>query len=109
MRREEIAEEPLGLFAGRREITPPWAVIRPRCVEQLRGRSDRTGLLVGGAEDDQRDPREDRRGRAHRTWLDGDVEGAIQEAPAPEDTGSRASREGLRLRGPDPRASPAYC
>src|SRR5207302_1360683 len=99
MRREEIAEEPLGLFAGRREITPPWAVIRPRCVEQLRGRSDRTGLLFGCAEDDQSDPREDRRGRAHRTWLDGDVEGAIQEAPAPEDTGSLAHREDLGVSG----------
>src|SRR5437588_64119 len=99
MRREEIAEEPLGRLAGRRGITPPWAVIRPRCVEQLRGRSDRTGLLVGCAEDDQSDPREDRRGRAHRTWLDGDVEGAIQEAPAPEDTGSLAHREDLGVSG----------
>src|SRR5439155_1292374 len=63
LRREELTEQPLDFVAQQWVEPPARAVVRPRCIEELRVGSHRTSFLVGRSEDHQGDTSEDGRAR----------------------------------------------
>src|SRR5688572_993236 len=98
MGREELTQDRLALGSPNAEA-PPWMVVELRLLEQLRDRDDRAGLVIGRAEHDERHACEHDRACAHRARLDGHVERAVAQSPAPERRPRRTEREHLGVGG----------